>query len=193
MSANRSRVVLVALTLWGVPTLFSGLAWASDHRIPKADLLSGSDRQHGYRLAASWAKRVSEEFCDAIFVDRPPDFPEWIRYERGSFVVVRLRKVQPPTEVFAEAWSRVGRDGNPRGPSEESPWLLLPQLQDGNVAAWDILLRPAPESRHYYLEVDATWPDDEGCGTDQHAIWRFHLRASGDAVVSSEPFPDGWP
>lgn len=123
-----------------------------------------------------------DRFCVTTFTNSLDTFPsrELAIPADATEATVRLRKKAAPTSVHMQRWNRVGRRMQPKGTPSEVPFVLSPHTVDGTVRAWDVTFA-LPEANRLYLQLEASWPDDEGCVPQpdtgsQHATWRFNAR-----------------
>jgi hypothetical protein len=80
-----------------------------------------------------------------------------------------------------KAWRAVTRKGRPKGAAEAVPAILLPVAGDGPPRSWKVVFVPPISAAHVYLQLDAFWADEEGCGGNpdlgsQEGTWTYHLR-----------------
>lgn len=142
--------------------------------------------------------------CVTQSSDAPIWFPPPLRVLPGRHSAsIILHKRERPDQLSIAAWRRVDQHGFPKGDSEEIPFALVPQAEDGQVANWRADFA-ADVRRHFYFRVFGVWRDSEGCGEiQQDAAWSFHLASatcrgidativgtSNDDVTRGTPGPD---
>jgi hypothetical protein len=179
----RRRLIAVAALCMSLAVAVP--AFAHDHRAPSSVMQVGELRLRGTLSERHWIKADPEDdrFCISamdIFRNRFPRTKLVVPADTSA-ALIRMRKQAQPITVEVQAWTRVGVRRAPKGDPMPVPFVLTPhQAADGAVTAWDVQVT-LPTARHVYLEVAATWADEEGCVPapdigSQHAAWRFHVQ-----------------
>jgi hypothetical protein len=150
---------------------------ADDHRVPRVVLRTGGDSQRGMEGTTTWAGSSEPGLCWVGHGDAIWDFPRALEVRAGVVGArVVIWKRHRPEHLSFRWWPRVDRNEVPRGRGIEVVYELHPRRQDGKIVAWVARLELTVR-RHVYLQMTGAWDDREGCGVQQEAEWRFHLRA----------------
>ncbi|HEV2121564.1 MAG TPA: hypothetical protein VGW38_02165, partial [Chloroflexota bacterium] len=141
--------------------------------------------QRGQAVHEFWLSRYDNRFCEAGTGTAPVTFPAAVPHQRGTTAHITLRKQSPPREWSLQAWSRIRKDGTPKGTAVPVSAVLVPvSPRTGSTPqAWKLVLEPpASDTRHVYLAAEVWWADEEGCSLSavdtgsQSAQWTYHLR-----------------
>lgn len=184
MGAMAAMVAALAVGLLGF-LLFQAPVHAHDHQIPKTVLKKeAKELQTGHRvIESSWASASGDNACvniSTVYTFELPDgtfnYPEVDRVAAGSELRVRVSKRQRPDSFSVAAYPTIDEHGYPSGQGRLLKRSLQRVVVDGKTVAWDAGFSVNRPSRHYYLIVEGHWQDREGCNSDQHAHWSFHLK-----------------
>ncbi|MEA2460811.1 MAG: hypothetical protein QOH90_988 [Actinomycetota bacterium] len=171
----RGRRVVAAATF--LVTLLAGgspAAVAHDHRVPKAVLFTGSDRQVGREAGSTWIW-WDGHYCVNQISDAAGIFQkDSALLKPEAKIRIRLAKAQRPEQLEIRAWRRV-HDGRAVGAGSPVDYVLKTHLHRGRKV-WVASFTPDVRS-DYFLKVDGFWPDHSRCGGMQSASWQFHVRA----------------
>ncbi|MGH2740299.1 MAG: hypothetical protein ACRDH6_07460 [Actinomycetota bacterium] len=112
-----------------------------------------------------------------------PSLPKPISYSDGDVALIRFPKHRPPTYLAIEAWRRIDNRAVPKGTPESLPFVLMPEVVQGRIEAWNALFVATRGWARYYIQASVAWPDEEGCSQQpdlgtQHVDWRFHLKTT---------------
>ena len=167
-------VPLIAVAL-GVPASTAGAAASSGDPIPKAKLKVAGNTQRGWLWSALWGSSPEPQKCVGASLDglpRPGRPLATNAKERTPRLV--LRSVDRPLRVVVRDFKRVDANGFLVGASERLSTTLRPKRRGGQIVAWRARFS-ARGTRHHYLDVAVSWPEDPACGGRQ-ANWLFHLQ-----------------
>jgi hypothetical protein len=101
-------------------------------------------------------------------------------------VSILLRKEVRPSETDLQAY-RFTIDGRPTG-AEEVAHRVSRVVVAGKVTAFRVTFSPCFPFGEMYLILTAAWPDREGSGLTDDAVWTFHLASeetTGDPNVDA--------
>lgn len=84
---------------------------------------------------------------------------------------IAFHKPTRPRRIDVHAWTNVDRQGHPQGRGR----VLRYRLVRRGPERWVLRLPRLRVRRHLYMTVYAAWPDTEGCGGMQYAVWQHHL------------------
>jgi hypothetical protein len=163
-------VLLVVLTEGGV-------AFAHDHRPPRASLRHGSLLQEGRLLRYHWSSVTEDGGCVSSLILAREGYPHpSLPVEAGRFRA-RVRLSRPDRPVTLEVVAREkDRDGT-AGTRRRVAVTLRPRRPNGEVIGWTAVLRSRVEDA-LFLRVTGAWRDREGCRGPQRATWTFHVSAA---------------
>lgn len=146
-------------------------ASAHDHVWPEAVLITETDSGAGVPYTASWSRRTGK-LCSTLVADGlygyegPP-----VQWVPNTEMLVRFESRHRPSQVRAKAYL-VGDPtiGTPIYGRVDIPHELRKVKVDGETR-WEAVLSPPPWP-DLYLQVDASWRDQDGCG-GQHVAYTF--------------------
>lgn len=184
MRKGMLRAVLMACALAvsvGVLAVAQGPAFSHDPRVPGTALVKGERQlQLGRKVEEySWTSRADDGSCLTEQALLTYSYPAVDRVAPGSKLRVRISKRERPEAFTIAAYRKVNADNFPAGRGRKLQRTLERVLRDGRTVAWDAVFRVKGPSRHYYLVADGHWRDSEGCGSDQFALWSFHVKTRG--------------
>jgi hypothetical protein len=166
----RSRL-MAPLAAVAVVALLSGPAAAHDHEPPKTELVMQGQHQPGRPGNFCWVRPSGDGFI-FFCVDVIPGYPPSLRVPHGGEARITLRKESRPQDVALGYYRRVNEFNEPQGRRHEVPIELVPaSTSRGDV--WRVLFRLPDREGPYYLDLFATWPDEEGGEMLQDAAWTF--------------------
>jgi hypothetical protein len=97
------------------------------------------------------------------------DFPDAVKVRVHSRLAIRFRKADRPERVSVLTWKALRDDGSPRGSARRIPIRLKAVKREGELRAWDAVLRLQRSGRHYYIEAFGEWGEGS-------AWYWFHAR-----------------
>ncbi|MGH2808093.1 MAG: hypothetical protein ACRDKT_12560 [Actinomycetota bacterium] len=163
-------VLVAALAASGAPVA------AHDHEPPRTRLTAGRTEQRGMQWSYCWTKKGPEPgIYEQLCVDMVPDWPDAKRARAGRAARIRIFKRAAPRDVALSYWRDVDDRNIPQGEQRELSFSVEPATVDGR-RVHDVIFRLPRRTRHAYIELFATWPDEQGSDTIQDSFFRFHLR-----------------
>lgn len=146
---------------------------AHDHRPPRMNILTGTDRAKAERGSYGWSEKQGR-FCSGVIADAfGTSWPRSVLYEMGDRIRFRFRKHHKPAFVKIRQY-RDPDEHYGEGNGRRKYFDLAKVMVNGNVR-WEArfeLNRPG----HHYFYVTAGWRDVDSCGF-QNAEWFPHIRA----------------
>jgi len=162
-----TRRPLIAALL--VSALTFGYAHATAEKPPKTYLRDGERRlQRGKLGSYCW---FSGE--QGVCVDALPSWPKASRVEADEKLRMRLRKKQKPMKLSLTTYTKVKKNGIPKGSGRHLDRKLKRVKRGGKTIGWKAVFTLPKPGRHYYISVFARW--DEG-----DATYFFHARTAQD-------------
>jgi hypothetical protein len=151
-------------------------AQAHDHAPPRTKLISGTTEQRGRQGSYCWTRRGPDpDTYEQLCVDMIPGWPDVKRAQAGRIARIRIFKAAAPRDVSVSVWRDVDRNGIPQGDQRMLDYSVEPAMVNGN-RVHDVRFRLPRREGHAYLELFATWPDQQGSDTRQDSFFQFHLR-----------------
>lgn len=143
---------------------------------PKAAVKFSGDRQIGNLQSFCWTvpgTEIGEYYstCETKRIQFP--LPH-LGIGRSGTPAFYLRRAIPPAEYSFTYWTKLRRDGSPRGEGRVLRTTLLPSFQGGRVG-YSANLDLPKTSGHYFLRFFASWSDEDGSLTNESANWTFHM------------------
>jgi hypothetical protein len=150
--------------------------FAHDHRPPRTLLTTGNTEQRGRQGSYCWVAAGPEpDTWEEACIDMIPGWPEAKRARAGRAATIRIFKRAAPRNVSVSYWRDVDRNDFPQGEQRFLNFNVESKRVDGR-RVHDVHLRLPRRTGHAYLELFATWPDEEGSGRNQDSFFQFHLR-----------------
>jgi hypothetical protein len=149
---------------------------AHDHEPPRTKLISGSTEQRGRQGSYCWTKRGPEpDTYEQLCVDMIPGWPRADRARAGRMARIRIFKRAVPRNVSVSVWRDVDENGIPQGEQRMLEYTVEAGRVNGN-RVHDVRFRLPRRPGHLYIELFATWPDEQGSDMRQDSFFQFHLR-----------------
>ena len=151
-------------------------AGAHDHAPPRTKLISGTTEQRGRQGSYCWTKKGPDpDTYEQLCVDMVPGWPDAKRARAGRMARIRIFKPTAPRDVSVSVWRDVDENGIPQGEQRMLEYSVEPATVNGN-RVHDVRFRLPRRTGHLYVELFATWPDQQGSDTRQDSFFQFHLR-----------------
>lgn len=151
--------------------VFSGTAFAHDHRPPKMVLRSGEARQAGNLGTYCWESKRSGTCVDTSGYG----FPRGEIVASGRKARIRIRRDHKPSHESLHAWRHADEEGEPQGDGWGVPHRIHRRTWDGRTV-YDIIFRLPKKEGHLYLSLFARWKAREGRFGQGDASYAFHLK-----------------
>ena len=166
-----AALAVVALVAAGaIPAL------AHDHAPPRTKLISGTTEQRGRQGSYCWTREGPDpDTYEQLCVDMVPGWPDVKRARAGRRARIRIFKPTAPRDVGVSVWRDVDRNDVPQGEQRMLAYSVDPAVVNGN-RVHDVRFRLPRRPGHLYIELFATWPDQQGSDTRQDSFFQFHLR-----------------
>lgn len=166
-----SMIASMTAIILGLSVSLPPRVLAHDDRPPRSFLQMSGGVQERAPFRFRWLD--GRPACHVDLKNRERRFPPAVKTRAVSSALVFMQP-QRPDDLDLTAWSLMGDDGGPFGPSERLDYRLSRYEDAGGAEGWKATFAN-PVVGHLLVQARGIWPESEGCIQPQLAYWTFHL------------------